>query len=58
MGLAACGFLKRQGQVLALQGLGKISLRHCPCDLARPRRMELAAAINRLRSAKLQQLPY
>ena len=51
MGLSACRFLKRRGQLFALQGLDKISRRQCPGDLARPRRMELAAAVNRLCTA-------
>lgn len=40
----------------ALQGVDALAGRSHPGNLARPRRFELAAAINRLRSAQLRQL--
>jgi hypothetical protein len=39
-----------------VQGLDALAGRSKPGNLARPRRFELAAAINRLRSARLRQL--
>ena len=40
----------------AWQGLDALADRAKPGNLARPRRFELAAAVNRLRTARLQQL--
>jgi len=42
--------------VNVLQGLDALSTWNCTGNLARPRKFEIAAAINRLRSVKLEQV--